>query len=99
MNGSEIQNCLEVEFAQPKSSGKPSKWYPDISSLNLSGAYRVMVRVSEFDLQALAMGFPRRKDAEAARSALIREGLTTPELLRNAGRKRIDQIMIEAMAW
>jgi len=43
--------------------------------------------------------FARMQDAEAAKAALEREGLTTCKAMCAAGFTRVKQIIAEAMAW
>ena len=43
--------------------------------------------------------FGRKRDAEAAKAALERDGLVDAVSIRAAGRERLERIMAEAMQW
>lgn len=51
------------------------------------------------DWRQIPTPFVREKDAELAMMALIKEGLTTPELIRDAGMVKLRHIMLSALQW
>lgn len=64
----------------------------------LPGFY-IFVRKSAQHWRVLLIRFVRRRDAELARAALLREGISTIGQLGKAGAARVRQIIGEAMQW
>ena len=77
---------------------RPSRFYPDATEGYHAEAWRVGVEDEGYQFYFLT-AFGRKKDAEAAKSALEREGLINASAIMSAGRATMERIMAEAMQW
>lgn len=80
----------------PLTGQRDSAGWPELAGKYLPPAWRVGISRTRL---AFPMAFGRKRDAELAIAALKRHGITDRESARKAGRKELDRIMVEAMAW
>ena len=91
-------HCVQIGVAFTGMGDGPTPGGQWDWGLDFSVGWRVLISM-DGGASTLDMRFTRKRDAEAAATALRENGLATAEAFREAGGIAVRRIIIEALAW